>query len=51
MTGKENTFMKVFKQTKKMEFESEQAFSPDINGLELLGNIQPLWLDIDSDMV
>lgn len=43
--------MKVFKQTKKMEFESEQGFSPDINGLELLGNIQPLWLDIDSDMV
>lgn len=42
--------MKVFKQTKEKVFKSKHSDSPDINGLELLGNIQPLWLDIDSDM-
>lgn len=49
-TGKENTFVKVFRQDKKMEFEGGKG-SSDIDGLELLGNIQPFWLDIDADMV
>ena len=34
-----------------MKFQSSPSYSPELNGLELLGNIQPFWLDIDADMV
>lgn len=50
-TGKEDTFVKVFKQVKLGEFENTEAKSDNINGLQLHGNIQPFWFDINGDMV
>lgn len=51
VTGDENTFVKVFKQIRDMQFESNPEHSPDIQGLQLKGNIQPFWLDIDANMM
>lgn len=51
VTGKENTFIKVFQQKERMQFANDLPSKPEIDGLELLGNIQPFWLDINADMM